>query len=68
MKTHAQTLRDFEKHIIENQYDDEEAHFTEDEAMRYFIKNVLHLTHEEIIEAQEIFKRISEMDFSRWCA
>jgi hypothetical protein len=68
MKTHAQILREFEENIIDNRYNDEGAHGLEDEAMQYFIKNVLYLTHEEIIEAQEMFKRIDDIDFSRWRA
>jgi hypothetical protein len=68
MKTHAQILREFEKDIIDNQYHCARAHELEDEAMQYFIQNVLYLTHEEIIEAQEIFKRIDRIYFTRWRA
>jgi hypothetical protein len=58
----------YEAKISEIMGHDEIAHSLEDEAMVLFIKMADYLTKEQIHSAQEMFKRIGEMDFVRWRA
>lgn len=68
MKLIIQTIREYEIKIDELKWDDESAHELEDEARDFFIQNCLFINEDEIKEAQEIFKRIANLNFNRWCA
>lgn len=61
-------LLEYEVRIKQSVGDDERAHSLEDEAMSKFIEIASQLGLPQIKKAQAMFKRISEMDFSRWCA
>jgi hypothetical protein len=65
MESRFGELMGYEAKILESFSDDEEAHSLEDEAMVLFIEMAHYLTDEQIDKAQQMFERISEMDFAR---